>query len=212
MPRTLAPRNELLDWQRNREVQRLTREILALQRGAATTVVAAFVAMGERMRRIRKALGHGQWLEWVQSAVPIDARTITRAMRLSEWAEQNPRELTRLQHLGPTKLAMLAPLPPERRRELTGRVPLVIPGHVRPKTIDVITTMELAQVIGGLVARPAAKQPIAKVVQGLRHRIAGMDAVADELVRRRDEVEEEQASAVLEALRAVLEELEAAFG
>ena len=168
--------------------------------------------MGARMRQIRAALDHGHGLSWVQTAVPFDARTITRAMRLSEWAEAEPRELHRLEHLGPTKLSMLAPLPPERRREITRRgVPIVIPGHQRPKTIDVMTTVELGQVIGGLVARPAPKKPIARVVQGLRHRIAGVDAVVDEVVRRKDEVDEEQASALLEALRAVLAELEAAF-
>lgn len=213
MPRTIARRTtDLPDWQRNREVQRLTREILALQHDVAAKVVAAVAEMGTRMRQIRATLEHGQWLSWVQTAVPFDARTITRAMRLSEWAEAEPRELSRLEHLGPTKLSMLAPLPPERRRELTRRgVPLVIPGHERPKTIDVMTTVELGHVIGGLVARPSPKKPIARVVQGLRHRIAGVDAVADELVRRKDEVDDEQASVLLEALRAVLAELEAAF-
>ena len=49
-------------------------------------------------------------------------------------------------------------------------------------------------------------------MQGLRHRIAGVDTVVDELVRRKDEVDAEQAEAVLEALRAVLGELEDAFG
>ena len=213
MARTLArPTIDPPDWQRNREVQRLTREILALQSEVAAKVVAAVAEMGTRMRQIRAALEHGQWLSWVQTAVPFDARTITRAMRLSEWAEAEPRELKRLEHLGPTKLSMLAPLPPERRRELTRRgVPIVIPGHERPKTIDVLTTVELGQVIGGLVARPGPKKPIARVVQGLRHRIAGVDAVVDEVVRRKDEVDEEQASALLEALRTVLAELEEAF-
>lgn len=51
-----------------------------------------------------------------------------------------------------------------------------------------------------------------KLVQGIKHRIAGLDAVADELTRRKDEVEEEDAEALVEALRAVLEELEGAFG
>lgn len=49
-------------------------------------------------------------------------------------------------------------------------------------------------------------------MQGIKHHIAGLDAVADELLRRKDEVEEEDAEAMVEALRAVLEELEAAFG
>lgn len=213
MARTVArPTIDPPDWQRNREVQRLTREILALQTDVAAKVVAAVAEMGARMRQIRAALDHGQWLSWVSTAVPFDARTITRAMRLSEWAEAEPRELERLEHLGPTKLSMLAPLPPERRRTLTRRgVPIVIPGHERPKTIDVMTTVELGQVIGGLVARPAPKKPIARVVQGLRHRIAGVDAVVDEVVRRKDEVDDEQASALVEAVRAVLAELEEAF-
>jgi hypothetical protein len=54
MARTLAARaTDTPDWQRNREVQRLTREILPLQRDVAAKVVAAFAEMGTRMRRIR---------------------------------------------------------------------------------------------------------------------------------------------------------------
>jgi len=212
--RTLARRStDALDWQRNREVQRLTREILALQSEISAKVVAAIVAMGARMRQIQAALEHGEWMSWLATAVPFDPRTVQRAMRLSEWAEAEPREVARLEHLGPTKLYMLAPLPPEQRRELTRRgVPLVIPGHERPKTIDVMTTVELGEVIGGLVARPAPTKPIGRLVQGFRHRIAGLDAVADELVRRKDEIDDELAGAVLDELRAVLGELEAALG
>lgn len=44
-----------------------------------------------------------------------------------------------------------------------------------------------------------------------RHRIAGLDAVADERVRPKDEIDDEQASALVEELRAVLEERVAAL-
>jgi hypothetical protein len=212
MARALARTTpEAPEWQKSREVQRLTKEILALQRDAGAKVAAAVVAMGAKMREIQASLEPGQWLSWLATAVPFTPRTVANYMRLSEWAEEDPREVGRLEHLGPTKLYMLAPLTPERRRGLTARVPIVIPGHPRPKTIDVMTVAELGRVIGGLTTRPSPKKPIGKLVQGMRHRIAGLDAVADELVRRKDEVDEVQAAAVLEALRAVLAELEGAF-
>lgn len=88
----------------------------------------------------------------------------------------------------------------------------MIPGHELPKTIDTMTAVELGAVIGSLVTRPGPRKPIGRLVQGIKHRIAGLDAVADELLRRKDEVEEEDAAAMVEALRAVLEELEGAFG
>lgn len=211
MARTLARRTDSLEWQRNREVQRLTKEILALQRDAGAKVAAAAVEMGAKMRQIQAVLEPGQWLRWLETAVPFTRRTITNYMRLSAWAEEQPRELGRLEHLGPTKLYMLAPLAPDLRRKLTGRAPIVIPGHPRPKVIDVMTVAELTKVIGDLTTRPSPRKPIGKLVQGLRHRIAGVDAVADELVRRKDEVDEEHADALLEALRAVVAELEEAF-
>lgn len=142
------------EWQKNREVQRLTKEILALQREAGAKLAAAVIAMGSKMRQIQAALEPGQWLAWLETAVPFDRRTIANYMRLSEWADDDPREVGRLEHLSPTKLYMLAPLAPERRRELTGRVPIVIPGHPRPKTVDVMTVAELGRVIGGLTTRP----------------------------------------------------------
>jgi hypothetical protein len=74
-----------------------------------------------------------------------------------------------------------------------------------------MTVIELGEVIGGLVARPTPIKSIGKLVQGARHRIAGLDAVADELVRRKEEIDDEQASALVEELRAVLEELVAAL-
>lgn len=213
LARTIAAPPE---WQQSREAQRLTKEILALQRDAGAKVAATVVAMGAKMRQIQAALEPGQWLSWLATAVPFDRRTVSNYMRLSEWAEEDPREVSRLEHLGPTKLYMLAPLTPERRRELTSRgVPLVIPGHERPKTIEVMTTVELGRVIGGLTTRPSPKKPIGRLVQGLRHRIAGVDAVAEEMVRRKDEVDEELVETVetmMEELRAVLEELEGAFG
>jgi hypothetical protein len=49
-------------------------------------------------------------------------------------------------------------------------------------------------------------------VQGLRHRIAGLDALVDELVRRKAEVPDDEVDEVVQELRAVLEDLEAAFG
>ena len=213
MARTLARTTaDPPEWQKSREVQRLTKEILSLQREAGAKVTAAVIAMGTKMRQIQASLEPGQWLAWLETAVPFDRRTITNYMRLSEWSEEDPREVGRLEHLGPTKLYMLAPLTPERRRELTAKVPIVIPGHPHPKTIDVMTVAELGRAIGGLTTRPSPRKPIGKLVQGLRHRIAGVDAVADELVRRKNEVDEEQAAEVLEALREVLAELEAAFG
>ncbi len=212
MPRSLAPLPPP-EWRRNRQVQRLTKEILALQREAAANVVTAIIAMGQRMRAIHQSLDQGQWLAWLATAVPLSQRSVYNAMRLSEWAEAEPRELARLEHLGPTKLYLLGPLPPARRRELTGRVPLVIPGHpVPPKTIDAMTVVELAKVIGGLTTRPSPRKPVGKVMQSVRYRIAAIDTLADELVQRRDEVDSEQASAMLAELRAVLAELEGAFG
>jgi hypothetical protein len=75
-----------------------------------------------------------------------------------------------------------------------------------------MTTVELGKVIGDITSRPTPKKPIGKLVQGLQQRIAGVDAVADELVRRHDEVDAEQADAVMQAMRTVLEQLEATFG
>lgn len=97
--------------------------------------------------RLLTTVGVGE--DRVGSMIVVDPRTLDEQLVDDHVLTGHPQELRRLEHLGATKLYMLAPLDPSRRRELTGRVPLVIPGRVVPKTVELMTTLELGRVIEG---------------------------------------------------------------
>ncbi len=211
-PRLASPVVER-PWHDDARVVRLTAQIRTLQAAAATTVVRTIVQIGERLQQIHARLSRGQWLRWCATEVPWSKSTIANYIALSKWAAAHPAELPRLQHLGPTKLYMLMPLTATRRRKLTGRAALAIPGRPDKKTIDTMTVAELGRVIGDdLHTPPVPRVPIDQVVQSLHHKVAGLDASADQLIARADEVSGEDAAALHAAVVAIADELAAAFG
>jgi hypothetical protein len=199
-------------WKSDRAVVKLTGEILKLQRELATRVVEGAIAMGERMAKIRAALPHGQWQRWIEEAVPFTRKTIANYMMLARWAEARPRDLERLAHLGPSKLYLLARVSPADRRRLTSRTPIAIPGG-GTKTIDVMTVVELARVLGptDMVAPSTPRIPIARVIEAVEQGIEGLDARVDDLLERRAEVDAEVAEDLRDRLTALVDELESAF-
>ena len=209
----LALRAEVVpgEWQDHRRVVKLTAEILRLHERLARQVVGGVRAIGQRMAEIRDALPHGQWLKWLDEAVPFTPRTVNNYIMLAEWAARRPQDLERLGHLGPTKLYLLAPLAPADRRRLTGRTPVPIPDGT-PKTIDAMTTAELRRVIAGsFTTGGGPRMPIDKVVQGIEHTIAGLDARVDVLIDRKDEVDTETAAQLHNELLELAAELAEGF-
>ena len=182
-------------WESDPRVVRLTAQIRNLQAKAAMTVVRAIVQIGDRLQQIERRLSHGQWGRWCATQVPWSTSTIANYIELSRWAAKHPAELERLQHLGPSKLYLLMPLSAGHRRRLTGAAALAIPGGRHDKTIDVMTVGELRRVIGDdLATPPVPRPPIDELVQGLRHKIAGLDASADLLIARKGEVDPDAAA------------------
>ncbi len=199
-------------WENDPRVVRLTDQIRTLQGKAATAVVRAIVQIGDRLQQIQRRLSHGQWRRWCASEVPWSTSTIANYIALSQWAAQQPGELERLQHLGPSKLYLLMPLASAQRRRLTGAAALAIPGRAGKKTIDVMTVGELARVIGDdLATPPVPRAPIDQLVQGVRHKIAGLDASTDLLIARKSEVDPDAAAQLHAALVELADELAEAF-
>ena len=200
-------------WEQRPGIVHLTRQILRLQAATASTVVASVVAIGDAAREIHDDLPHVQWTRWCAEAVPFARQTISNYMALSRWAESRPKEVEKLAYLGPSKLYLLLPLPPAVRRRLTSRKPISIPDGGM-KTIDLMTVSELARVTAEEVrALPEHKpMPIGRVVGRVRRSIAGLDASALALVERADDVDQEEARALHEALLSVARTLRDQFG
>lgn len=193
-------------------IVRLRAKILRLQSNAAKVVVDAVVEIGRHLRRARAMLTDAQWERFLRT-LPFAARTVRNYLTLTEWAERRPAELAKAAHLGPSKLYLLAPLPANERRKFFGSRKLAIPGGDGPKTVDAMTVSELHRVIIGDLAPPALpKPPIDKVVRGVTHSVAGLDARLDIFIARKREVDRDTAAEVHTKLLALADEVGTAFG
>lgn len=199
-------------WEKRPTILHLTGQILRLQSVTAATVVESVIAIGEAAAEIREELPHGQWRRWCADAVPFSRQTIANYMALAQWAEQRPKEVQRLAHLGPSKLYLLLPLPPALRRSLTGKKPIAIPGGGE-KTVALMSVAELAKVTAQEVkALPEHRpMPAGRLLGRMRRSIAGLDASTEALLERPDEVDPDDARQLHEALVSLADRLRLNF-
>jgi hypothetical protein len=199
----------VVPWQGDREVARMTREILVIARTTGVHVADAVVEIGRRLERVRGRVGAGQWLEWLAHSVAFERHTARNYVELAQWADAEPAEYRRLRTLGPTKLYSILALPPDRRRALVLGRAMPLP-EGRRKTLEAMTVTELRLHLG-LAAPRGRKPPIAKVVQGFRHRVAGLGARTAELAARSEEIDHDTARLLHDELAEVLAQLAAAL-
>lgn len=199
-------------WRADARVVALTDQINRAQRKTAKQVVATVIEIGRRVAEVRERLDHGQWQAWVTEAVPFTPRTLTNYTALATWSAAKPAEVERLAVLGPTKLYLLAGLSGQERRRLTSGA-LTLPDG-RKKTLALMTVAELAELLGserGLALAPV-RPPIHRVLGKMRHRIAGLEAIAEELLRRRSEVDGDEALELRNELVELVDTLDEGFG
>lgn len=161
---------------------------------------------------IRDRLPHGQWLAWLDDNAPFSRRTAANYIELTEWSRRVPAQFTKLSHLGPGKLYVIATAPAERVKGLRPGKMVPLPGSERRKTIEAMTTVELETLVGGLATPPAATDPpIEKVVQGVRFKVAALGAAADVMLTRIDEVDRRVAREIRAELVEVLARIDDAL-
>lgn len=190
---------------------RLTAAILRAHEAASARTVREAIAIGRQLAQVKRLLAHGEFLAWAREAVPLGERTIQRWLSLAAFAEREPSEIERFAHLGLTKLYRLAALTSRSRGELKLRTPIPIPDTDGKKTIEVMTSLDLDRVIGGLATPPVPRKPIAKIVQSYRFRLAGLQALNAELGARARDVDRTVASELVAELYGLAEALEATF-
>ncbi|MCR9166332.1 MAG: DUF3102 domain-containing protein [Nannocystaceae bacterium] len=188
---------------------RLTREILELDRRSKARVVADVVAIGQRMQALQRHLGFGQWLSWLSAQLPFSPRTAQRYIAVARWAEEFPDDYEHFAGLGLGKLQLLAGLTPAQRARFRSQQRFQIPGTRTRKTLALMTHEQLDRVIRGmnsLTARPPTLPPT-KLLQRFRHRLAGLDVLADSLRANADALPAEEVEEAAEELEALLEEV-----
>jgi hypothetical protein len=195
-------------WRRDAKVVALTEAILERDREARLDRVNRALALGKILLQVRGRLAHGQWTVWLNEAVPYTARTAQMYMELESWREAHPEDFMRFRNLGPTKLHLLLRAPAKVRAQVRRRVRLRIPGTDVMKPIDLMTVKELDAAIRDLVPTPPPAEPIAKVVAAFAQGLAQLEKQTDALVARASEVDRDQALALHERLRSLLETLE----
>lgn len=190
--------------------ERLTREILEIDRRSKTRVVEDVVAVGSRIKQLQQHLGFGRWLSWLSEHLPYSPRTAQRYVAVAQWSEAFPDDYAHFAPLGLGKLQQIATLTPSQRARFRRQRRFQIPGTNTRKTLALMTLEQLSSVIRGADALAARPQPVdpGKVLQRFRHRLAGLDALADQLrgaALPREDVE--QAVDALEALLGEVREL-----
>jgi hypothetical protein len=211
-PRALARRSlpaEVIDWKTDREIARITGEILSIEAEGARKSAESLVQIGRRIAAVQQRLPYGQWTEWVDDRLPYTPRTAERYIALHEWSQLEPAEFHRLKHLGPAKLYVIMALPEPRRRGLVPAKTITYRGT--KKTLATLTRDEMLDLFG-FKASPAPDIAIEKVVQGARIRIAKLDTFVDMMIKRKLEVVAKHSKKVRHEVRAVLEKLDHAFG
>lgn len=189
--------------------EQLTREILELDRETKTRVVQDVVAIGQRLLALQEHLGFGRWLPWLSEHLPYSPRTAQRYISIARWADEHPEDFEYFLHLGLGKLQLLAGLSPVQRDRFRRHQRFRIPGSNVRKTLVLMTYEQLGRVvqgIGGLTSEPPAIPP-RKVLQRFRHRIAGLDVMADQLRANADAFADGEIRATIADLQAVVDEL-----
>ena len=198
------------DWRSDARAVALTDQITRLHGKLVDTMTKTVVEIGRRMTQIHDRLAHGQWNRWVEQSTLFERRTIDNYMRMFRFSRDEPRQFARFAHLGPSKLYVLASADIARVAKLKVREAIAIPGGGGRKTIDDMTVRELSRVVGDLAPVPHDEPPIGKLVQSATHKIAGLQAVVDDLVARADELPAGTADDLAQTLRALADELDAA--
>jgi hypothetical protein len=198
-------------WRRVTVVVRITRSILRAHRTMSSAAANTAIEIGRQLVEVRAKLERGQWLQWIDEAVPFGRRTVQNYLALVAWAEREPDDFTRFAHLDTSKLYRIAALPPEARATLKTDEPIRIPGGI-PKLLDAMSVAELDRVIGGLATPPVPEPALAKIVAGYRHRLAGLGQLNAQLLAQARDVDRKVVSELAAELRGLAQDLEAALG
>lgn len=189
--------------------QQLTQEILEIDRGTKVRVVRDVVAIGLLIKQLQEHLGFGQWLSWLSQHLPYSPRTAQRYVAVAQWASENPDDYEHFAPLGLGKLQLIAAATPQQRDRFRRQQRFQIPGTRTRKTLALMTHEQLNKVIRGM-GRFAAQPPtlpIGQVLQRFQHRVAGLDALADQLRAHADALPTQEVEETIEALEAVLSEV-----
>lgn len=113
-------------------------------------------------------------------------------------------------------MVLIAQLPPQRRARLRNAGPLAIPGVAHRKRLEAMTFAELTAALipapgGGFDSVPPAV-PIGTLLRRFRHRLAGLDAMADQLRARAGELDPQDVRRLRSELAQLSEELRALPG
>jgi hypothetical protein len=206
--RDVAPERTL----RDRDVVRLTEQIIDSLETAERKDAMARVAIGGMLRELREKIPHGEWLGWLETDVPFTPRTAWSYIQLHDWSKTHPVNFEKLASLGPTKLYLLIRLSPKHLTALLARKRHRIPESGKLRTLAGMTVAELITVLRALTGRgrelPAADRAFASYRRGVNALVAAMD----ELTRHRASVAVAEVREVHATLVAAAAALAASFG
>jgi len=187
---------------------KLAKELRVLDHEGGRRNSATRAAIGQLLCEARASLEHGDWLTFVAERTPYTLRSAGRYMTLYRFTEEQPVRFHDLQHLGASKLYLIASLDNEAQRELLKRKTHVVPGHRRRLRFEEMTYQELLRLV---FARALEPDPGAEAAKTFGRRIKALDKATNTLLDHVDSVDRGAAKAWCEALHSAADRLTEAF-
>jgi DNA repair exonuclease SbcCD ATPase subunit len=135
------------------------------------------IEIGKRLIEAKEQLPHGEWGKWLAEKVEFSQVTASRFMR----AAKECGNFSALKDLEPTKVYALLDLPPDEREEFVETVHEV---NGEMKTIDIMSTREVQQLIKEKKELEQAKAELEQQKKELEEERAGLEADLDVVLNR----------------------------
>lgn len=178
------------------QLYQLVAEIKILSQQTAANIIE----IGKRLLEAKVQVGHGNWETWLEENLELSPRRAQQFMKVAgEYGNTNTYSF-----LTPSKAIALLDLPASDRQEFITQ-PHEINGE--QKTVDEMTTRELAEAIRARKSAEAAKADSDQIIHELARKNQDMDAKVEQFKIAQGQLSREKESAVARELnlKAMLE-------
>jgi hypothetical protein len=163
----------LLSWKEHPDVVRATKTIRLIDEQHTRDSVDRAERIGKLLRAVHGQLAHGEWMRWLETALPIELSTAQRYIAVALFAETEPAEWKHVKSLSLRKIYRLIRAPKSIRDGLYGRAHR-IPGTDLRLSLTEMSLPQLELVLRELGGTRSKDEPLADMLRSTHRAIAGL--------------------------------------